>query len=155
MLHPGPCLQAMSGDDYVLTWEDVLYMQLLLQHFDAQKSINGDCGDQALRTRSEAPAPQLLLSVDPGTIGLLRARLQVGHVRGPGDPKKRPPKPRAVAAPAEDGAREDSLSVANPMTKPPQAQALSKTSPTASAKEATAKAKGATRRPSGTKIPNL
>ena len=73
----------------------------------------------------------------------------------PGDPKKRPPKPRAVAAPAEDGAREDSLSVANPMTKPPQAQALSKTSPTASAKEATAKAKGATRRPSGTKIPNL
>ena len=98
MLHPGPCLQATSGDKYVLTWEDVLYMQLLLQHFDAQKSINGDCGDQALRTRSEAPAPQLLLSVDPGTIGLLRARLQVGHVRGPGDPKKRPPKPRAVAA---------------------------------------------------------
>jgi hypothetical protein len=94
----------MSNDDFVLTWEDVLYMQLLLQHFDVQRATNANCANNALQHRNGgAPGPSLLLSVDPATVALFRAALCVGHDRGPGDPPKRPPRPLASRLALEAG----------------------------------------------------
>jgi len=100
----------VSGDDFVLSWEDVLYMQLLLQHFDASKSMNADNANNSL-SRGVA-GPHLLLSVDPATIALLRSKLHVGHTRGPGDPPK-------VVMPVTDARAADGASVGTPKKKPP------------------------------------
>lgn len=54
----------------MLTWEDVLYMQLLLQYFDSMKDIS---------TKSST-MPTLALSLDPKSVNILRERLNVGRV---------------------------------------------------------------------------
>jgi len=89
----------MSNDDYVLDWDDVLYMQLLLQHFDAQRHISASGNAAALRLRGSGG--RLLLSVSPEAVQTLRKRLSVGHVRGPSDPKKHPRRPLGRALGSE------------------------------------------------------
>jgi len=69
--------QAVSSQTYVLTWEDVLYMQLLLQYFDSMKDIN-----------AKSTRPTLALSLDPKSVNILRARLNVGRVLDLKSPSK-------------------------------------------------------------------
>ncbi len=67
----------MAETDLVLTWNDVLYMQLLLQHFDTMKAVN-KAGEE----------PTLALSVGPDAVERIRRQLSVGHLRGPADAPK-------------------------------------------------------------------
>jgi hypothetical protein len=71
-----------AAGDFVLTWADVLYMQLLLQHFDAQRAMHNS-GNSGGGTGSSGGggAGVLALSTGPQAVHALRDRLTVGHVR--------------------------------------------------------------------------
>jgi len=83
------CLDAFVGSfkgaaagDFVLTWADVLYMQLLLQHFDAQRAMHNSSTSGGGRGTRSGGAGVMALSTGPQAVHALRARLTVGHVRG-------------------------------------------------------------------------
>jgi hypothetical protein len=69
-----------AAGDFVLTWADVLYMQLLLQHFDAQRAMHNS-GNSGGGTGGGGGAGVLALSTGPQAVYALRERLTVGHVR--------------------------------------------------------------------------
>jgi len=76
-------VKSFEDDEFVMTFEDVLYTQLLLQHFDTMKSVSqysADVGEE----------PHLALSVGPEALEQMRAQLgHLGHWRtGADGPKK-------------------------------------------------------------------
>jgi hypothetical protein len=77
-------VESMESEDFVLSWEDVLHMQLLLQYFDTSYELSQVSIDS-----------NLYLSLDPQMVQEVKARLNVGHERTAADgPKKeRKPKP--------------------------------------------------------------
>ena len=79
-------VESMAGDDYVLTRSDVLYMQLLLQHFDSLSALT----EAAASTN--APRPKLYLACDPKSVSEMRKALDVGHVRTAADGPKHTPR---------------------------------------------------------------
>lgn len=83
-------VESMAGDDYVLTRSDVLYMQLLLQHFDSLSALT-----QAAAS-SHAPRPELYLDCDPKAVAGMRRALDVGHVRTAADGPKRTPRKSVI-----------------------------------------------------------
>jgi hypothetical protein len=73
----------MGYEDFVLSWEDVLHMQLLLQYFDSVEGLSKVSHDA-----------HLYVSLDPKTVTHLKEALVMGHVRGQEDgPKKTRPPP--------------------------------------------------------------
>jgi hypothetical protein len=78
-----PAFQAMESEDFVLTFEDVLYLQLLLQYFDSLRATSR-------APHSPADMPCMALSLDPTTIAALKSRLTIGHYRGSADGPKKP-----------------------------------------------------------------
>jgi hypothetical protein len=86
-------VESMAGDDFVLTRSDVLFMQLLLQHFD---TLTG------LADAASAPV-QLVLQSGPAAVAALRAKLAVGHARTAADEPARAP--RAATTARADRAR--------------------------------------------------
>jgi hypothetical protein len=65
--------KAVTDDHFVLTHDDVLYMQLLLQNFDAMRDIT--------TSTTAGGRPTLAVALDLATVERLRSRMSVGHVR--------------------------------------------------------------------------
>jgi len=76
-------VESMSGDNFLLTQSDVLYMQLLLQHFDSLSDLTKTA------IASGASSPKLFLDCDPKSVAEMRKALDVGHVRTAADGPKR------------------------------------------------------------------
>jgi CHASE3 domain sensor protein len=60
-------VQSMSKDSFILTWEDVLYMQLLLQYFDTQKGLS-----------TKSHSSDLYISLDPKRVQEFKQMMNVG-----------------------------------------------------------------------------
>jgi hypothetical protein len=57
----------MDSDEFSLTWEDVLFMQLLLQYFDSQKDIS-----------VKSYESHLYISLDPRKVYELKQQFNIG-----------------------------------------------------------------------------
>lgn len=148
------------GGDYVLSWADVLYMQLLLQHFDAQRAMHASGTSSGGAGGGQGGAGTLALNLGPQAVYALRDRLSVGHVRkrgaaaanSPASPRKPPPRPKvkAVEKKASPKTSPRGNSAASAANASPDASAGSSSSSRGSSKE---RKEGAPPRAAGGKLP--
>jgi len=78
--------------EYVLSWTDVLYMQLLLQYFDTQRGICYDNGSGRKSNKNGRHQGILALQLGPEAVYAMRDRLSVGHARVEGEASPKPPR---------------------------------------------------------------
>jgi regulator of protease activity HflC (stomatin/prohibitin superfamily) len=88
--------QGSKVGEYVLSWSDVLYMQLLLQYFDTQRGIRYDSGSGRKSHKNGTTHQGILaLNLGPEAVYAMRERLSVGHVRAEGETLPKPSKKNA------------------------------------------------------------
>jgi len=63
-------VESMKSEDYVLSFEDVLHLQLLLQYFDTETELSSVSNDNTL-----------YLDTGASTISKLKSKIDIGHVR--------------------------------------------------------------------------
>jgi len=111
----------MGYEDFILSWEDVLHMQLLLQYFDSVEGLSQVSHDA-----------HLYVSLDPKTVTYLKEALVMGHVRGQEDgPKKTRPPPAPLANLSDDlsSGETKSSNGTSSTTKSPKLKGVSKLPP--------------------------